>query len=1226
MQHLRRRRAKPGFAVVLAALLSAGRLTGQQLSLQPYGQEQGLVNLVTQCLFQDRTGFLWVGTQGGLFRYDGYRFRAYFTSSGLPSPWIGGIRETPDGTLWVATRGGIVRRVGERFQASPELGEYEIQGRAALTADAQGTLFAGTNKGLLMVPMAAARGRPEPAFQRLAVETGPIFGVHVDARGSIWLACRKRILRIDRRRPGPGLTDATVVAYGPAEGLPDEPWSAIMSDPAGNMWARSPEHLFMLAKGTSRFSQRDRGLPPSTSDNGVLGLDAAGRLFAPTDLGLAFEAGGQWTRIDSRRGLPLSSVGAFLQDREGSYWIGTSGAGLFRWVGAGQWEAWTRAEGLSNETIWSIRRDSSGTLWAGTDYGLNYLPRGQDSWRQWKGAGLDRTTVRALALARDGTIWLGTGRGEVAYLNPRTGLTHRYGAEAGLAGYKVMSLAFDHQDRLWVATRGGLYRGAGWGSSLIFEKQRPPGGDERESFTHVVSGGEGAVWATGYYGLVRFESGRWSRFTVKDGLLGNMISYLAETPGGTIWIAYRDDRGISQLVFQGGRPAVRNFMSQGGSSREGVRSHHAVFLRSDRNGRIWSGTDSGVDVFDGHTWRHYGQGDGLVWPDCDGDSFLADDDGSVWIGTSRGLSHFRPPGQSPPVRPPTALVTAVTFGGKSMDPSTVREIAFRDRSMRVHFTALTFLNESEVRFRYRLLHIDGEWTETSQREIEYPGLAHGTYTFEVIARNSRGVWSETPARLTFRILPPWWETWWFHLSALLLLLAAAWKTWRLHMHGLLERQQRLEAAVAARTHELVSEKAIVDKQNSEIELLLVQAHEASRAKSAFLANMSHEIRTPLNGVFGMTELALGTELSSEQREYLETARDSAGTLLGILNDVLDLSKIEAGRLELDPAPLSVRELATESARLIRPQATQKQIAVTCQVDDAVPAMLVGDSIRLRQVLLNLLGNAVKFTSRGSVTVRARLDGPPTEAGVQLRFSVADTGIGIPAEKQSVIFEAFRQADSSTTRQYGGSGLGLAICSRLVELMSGRIWVESEPGKGSTFHFTALLQPMPEVVGNAPTGVGNLAEAVATASDPFPRRKLAILLAEDNAVNQKVAVRILESRGHVVAVAADGREAVRMAAAKSFDAILMDVHMPDMDGLEATRRIREAERVSGRHVPIVALTACAMAGDREKCLKAGMDGYTDKPINRAKLLAVVEGLAEAGARPAGTGSSSEIARR
>ena len=1184
----------------------------QQLNLKPYGLEQGLLNLVVQSLLQDRTGFLWVGTQSGLFRYDGSAFRGYFMDSGLPASWVGGLHETLDGTLWVATRAGIARRVGDRFESFPGLGDYEILGRAVLASDAQGTLYAGTNKGLLVVRTANPNSRPEAGFVDIGVDTGPVLGVHVDSRGVLWLGCRNRVLRVDIGCPArasgqtPGAGHA-VTSFGPAEGIPGGAWTAILTDPEGNTWARSSEHLVMLRMGARRFVPMDHGLPTSTYDNGVLSLDHQGRLFAPTDLGLAMRRGDGWERIDSSHGLPVNSVGAFLQDREGSNWIGLSGAGLVRWVGAGQWEAWTHAEGLSNEAIWSIRRDPFGTLWAGTDYGLNYLLRGERIWRQWKEAGLDRTTVRALALARDGTIWLGTGRGEVAVLNPRTRFVHRYGAEAGLAGDKVMSLAFDPEDRLWVATREGLYRGAGAASSLRFEPQFPPGGEDGESFTQVVRGASGSIYATGNRGLARFRFGRWSRLTMKDGLSANKISYLTEAADGAVWLGYREDKGISKLVFQDGRTAVQNITTE-----DGLRSNHLVFIRADRRGWIWSGTGGGMDVFDGHSWRHYGRNDGLVWDDCDADSFLEDDDGSVWIGTSRGISHFRPSPKAAPSRAPTSLVTAVTFGRESVDPSKPLEIAFRDRSMQVRFTALTYWNESDVRFRYRLRDLQKDWSETAQRVVDYPGLEHGRYVFEVIARNAQGVWSANPARFAFRILPPWWKTWWFDTFVLLVALAAAGQIWRIRVHHLLDQQQRLEDAVAARTSDLVREKATVDKQNREIELLLAQAHQASRAKSAFLANMSHEIRTPLNGVFGMTELLLATELTAEQRDYLETARDSADGLLCVLNDVLDLSKVEAGRMELDPMPFSVRQLLEDCARLLRSQTSRKQLDLVVEVDDAVPPGVVGDAVRLRQVLLNLLGNAIKFTSRGGISIRVILEpGQPSERGVWLRWTVADTGIGIPEEKQSAVFEAFRQADSSTTRKYGGTGLGLAICSRIVELMAGRIWVESTVGKGSAFHFTTLLQPCAADLIGA-TAVGSLAEAMADADRP-PKRPLSILLAEDNAVNQKLAMRLLANRGHSVTVAGDGGEAVALAAGGSFDVILMDVHMPEMDGFEATRRIREAQRATGGHVPILAMTACAMAGDREKCLNAGMDGYIEKPINRAKLMSAVESIVEAAPR-------------
>ncbi|MEP7366816.1 MAG: ATP-binding protein, partial [Acidobacteriota bacterium] len=506
--------------------------------------------------------------------------------------------------------------------------------------------------------------------------------------------------------------------------------------------------------------------------------------------------------------------------------------------------------------------------------------------------------------------------------------------------------------------------------------------------------------------------------------------------------------------------------------------------------------------------------------------------------------------------------------------------------LQIQFAALGRKAGENPQFRYRLEGDGSEWLESSTTQAAYTNLKAGSYSFQVQARVTAQEWTGPVTKLDIEIEPFWHERGAVRAAAAGLVILLAFLGLRYRGVSARKRTAELESRVAQRTEDLAHARDDAERAQK-------RAEEAARVKMDFLATMSHEIRTPMNGVIGMIQLLKETPMNDEQVGMMAVMRSSGEALMGIVDDILDLSKIEAGAMQLERTPFSPEAMVQHLNHVFALQASVKGISFEARAADGVPAWVEGDGNRVRQILTNLLSNALKFTSEGSVSLIVERRERDT-----ISFRVRDTGIGIPADKLDVIFEVFTQAESSTTRRYGGTGLGLAICHKLAKAMGGNISVQSEASGGSEF---TLVLPLP--------ACGAPAVGSAEAKQARLRDELHVLVVEDSAINRLVAASLLKNLGCQVSLACDGEQGVASARRVAFDLILMDCHMPHLDGYEATQMIR-ALPAPYASTPIVALTASALPEDRQRCLSAGMDGYLAKPIRIEELRAVVEKVGQA----------------
>jgi signal transduction histidine kinase/HPt (histidine-containing phosphotransfer) domain-containing protein/ActR/RegA family two-component response regulator len=1047
--------------------------------------------------------------------------------------------------------------------------------------------------------------------------------------------------------------------FGPAEGLQPTFIYALLQDRQGYLWLGTGEGLVRY-DGTRfvTFTKKD-GL----AEDFVVSLreePATGRLWVghyEGGISVKNEAAGRFApakptavpaalhlRADGPPPVDTAAIGRYLRryhialaegtapiclllDREGNTWLGTAGQGLLRHSDRhlrleaqptfangqapalatvphkGHTEAWgtfggTRffqllptsaaplavgkgplpLPGAPVKALLPRPARLGGGFWLGTSAGLYVVSApGQPGVAVPGLFGSSNVEVTALAYAPGTGLWVGTAA-DGLYLLPTDGarpLRHFTTAE-GLLHNTITALLADHTGRVWVGTHGtGLATFEHLTNSFDYARLTKKGLD----VSSFAEDADGRLWVgTEGQGLFcRLPTRRWEQFTGGP-LPSDYIYGLLPLPG----------------------PAPRLLLVH----RQGLTVLHA---RTQQ-------------------FAPLAAPDNLLVRDCLGPAALAHLPGRgtvAWLNTRAGLLRLdlavglRQLG----ARPPGLTLIGAEVDGEARPVQALGQLSATRHRVTFAFEGISLTTGEPLQYQFRLRGLSDEWSRPSRAgEAQFPGLDAGRYELQArVRRGSAGPWS--PAVTSgFSIATPFWRTWWFAALALLGAGGLVFGLVRFRERTLRRTQYVLERTVRERTAELRQQKTQIEAINADLVVARDAAEASRRAKAQFLANMSHEIRTPMNAVIGLTNLLQATRPSTEQAEYLTAIESSSQNLLVIINDILDSSKMEAGKLSLEQVPFRLPEAVRRLGAMFKFATESKGLALQINVADNVPAAVLGDPVRLNQILVNLVGNAIKFTRQGGVTVTVEavtpIENAADAAHSLVRFAVRDTGIGIPQDKLGAIFEDFSQANTSTTREFGGTGLGLSIARNLVQLHGGQLGVTSEEGHGSEFYFE-----LPYEVADASAAQPDAHAGLLTPFEPALR----VLVAEDNALNQLVARKTLEAWNVQVVIAENGRLAVEAARAapQPFDAVLMDVQMPEMDGYEAARRLRALFPDADRF-PIIGLTASVLPEDRVLALAAGMNDTLAKPFEPAVLYARLAHFTGRATAPTGTAVAPETA--
>ena len=765
-------------------LIAVQDAPAQQFTFRQYGQEEGLANLALTCLFQDRAGFIWLCTDNGIFRYDGTDFERFGEDEGLKNTVINGAVEDSAGRIWVGTSTDLYLGAGGHFRAIRPEGHHLIIDPGLRIAALSPERVLVTHKDQLLElhfspEDAAWHSAPYFTPEQLATNPGlqHLTSIGVDALGSVWLGCGTQICAVRHSR---------LDSWGTQAGVPEDTWRSWLVDRDGRLWARGQNHVVVLEAGATRFETRDPPHSKLTADilNVPLAADHEYRIIARTDVGLARWDRGHWEELTAKNGLPAVSVAALLVSRDGTLWLGTAGHGLSRWLGYGNFESWTVAQGLGADPVWSILRSASAGIVMGTRAGCYRIDEATHGALPCRFDGVPAGEIQVMTQRADGSLWIGMTTGEllrVAAGEQRATL---------VASLPLMrKLYADSTDRLWICSNTAVYV-VQPGTTQVQQMTLPAAVGE---ITDAAEDSQGAIWMASQGGLLRWSGGRWIVLKVDSERAHGGFGSVTAVGGGWLW-AGTTSQGEMRLHVEGDRADHVEWVAEPVVARAST-----YFTQKDKRGWIWVGTDAGVAVFDGRLWRRFSRNDGLIWNDTDQNSVFVDTDGSVWIGTSGGLTHVMQPERLMRSAPLDLRITHATLGGKVLDAQTPHQLPWeRNAALNLRLANLEQGEARQTVFRVRLRGLSDEWFDTADPKLHYPGLAPGDYIFEAVSIDSDHQRRSQLTRLGFEILPPWWGTLWFRLMVVAAACAVLAAAWNYRMHNLSVHKRELERQLKER--------------------------------------------------------------------------------------------------------------------------------------------------------------------------------------------------------------------------------------------------------------------------------------------------------------------------------------------------------------------------------------------------------------------------------------------